>query len=225
MSAPRERPILFSAPMVRALLAGTKTQTRRAVKTHGAESFDSVRNAHMGGPGGGLWWDGYWNGSLKCNRFRCPYGAPGDRLWVRETCIGEELADGQDGVRYPADSAFRPIENSPAASIAWLKLHTYRGHNGARIGPKVPGIHMPRLEITDVRVERLQDITEADALAEGVIACRGAMAGIFVVDGCRDATAGSATEAYGLLWDHINGPGAWEANPWIWAVSFLRVTP
>jgi hypothetical protein len=200
-AAMMDRPILFSAPMVRALLSGTKTQTRRVAKLAPEASGGLLRP--------------------------CPYGILGDRLWVRETCRGEELSGGEDGVRYVADGAFRPIEDTKAAAIDWLKLHTYRGHAGTPIGPKVPGIHMPRwasritLDVTGVRVERLQDISEADAKAEGV------EPGQWVVDdpaGLIDWPLKSRerpyANAYALLWDSINGAGAWAANPWVWGITF-----
>lgn len=165
-----DRPIIFSAPMVRALLAGRKTQTRRLATSPLA----------------------------KC--------LPGDRLWVRENCAAEELSrpdrkrtatrkerqmlgrthviecdelDGTDGVRYPADGAWRKIENTPEAGEAWSAMFHYGLKGGARpsgqIGKTVPSIHMPRwasrltLTITDVRrTETVDQISEADAIAEGI---------------------------------------------------------
>lgn len=207
----KERPILFSAPMVRAILDGRKTQTRRIVKNPE--------------------WTGCLTGDCPHERqAECdvalvalsPYGAPGDRLWVRETCIGEELEDGTDGVRYLADGHFQPIDNTPRASIDWLKLHTYRGHKGGRLGSKVVAIHMPRwasritLEITAVRLERLNDCSEADAEAEGVQACARRVVGL--PGGCDSFLCG-----YRQLWSEINGKGSWEANPWVWVVAFRHI--
>jgi len=131
-----ERPILFSGPMIRAILAGRKTQTRRVAKLTGAgrvKEAGSHRNWHLADPD-----------AVKA----CPYGTPGDRLWVRETFCDT----GCQRAVYRADTA---VEN-------W-KYRIWR-----------PSIYMPRwasritLEITDVRLERLQDISEADAAAEGV---------------------------------------------------------
>jgi hypothetical protein len=148
------------------------------------------------------------------HKVRSPYGAPGDRLWVRETCRAEELRDGLDGVRYPADKAFVAIPGS--AADCWIDLNAYRGQKGA----VVPAIHMPRwasritLEVTGVRVERLQEISQDDAEAEGIDFLRG------VPD------ADETLDARGLfhcLWDGINGDGAWAANPWVWVVEFRRV--
>jgi hypothetical protein len=131
----------------------------------------------------------------------CPYGSPGDRLWVRE--------------------AFRDARSHAAGRVL------YRADGDVACGWK-PSIHMPRsasritLEVTGVRVERLQAISEADALAEGVS---------FVADGCArfgvDGLPGSwcdcAVTAYAALWESINGAGSWDANPWVWVIEFKRL--
>lgn len=206
------RPILFSAPMVRALLAGTKTQTRRVVKpTPGAQSkwltpeglsrvpsitvgahdcgFGAQLTHPMGGPGGWI---------------RCPYGQPGDLLWVRE-CFS--INEHQEGCWYWADGNIAEFDCTR---------------------PK-PSIHMPRwasrltLEITDVRVERLQAISEADALAEGVREpSLGDGLTIFAQNGGGFIPRGSAPPLllWEALWRRINGDDSWTANPWVWAVSF-----
>lgn len=159
----KERPILFNAEMVYAILEGRKTQTRRIVKPQ------PVLISRKGS----LFWS--FNGTDLADAGQdwflkqCPYGQPGDQLWVRESCRAEELSDGKDVVRY-FDGVCIPIENSPESSEKWLNLYSYNGKRGAT----VPSIHMPRwasritLEITNVRVERLQDISEEDALKEGV---------------------------------------------------------
>lgn len=153
----RERPILFSGPMVRAILEGRKTQTRRLLKAAAAEIVGDL----LGQP--------KWYLDRDPDRvIRCPYGALGDRLWVREAWRAEEReSDAVDGVRFRADDSFREIENTRAAADAWVYVYNNGKHgNGWR-----PGIHMPRwasrltLELTDVRVQRLQDIDEADARA------------------------------------------------------------
>ena len=179
----KERPILFSAPMVRALLDGSKTQTRRIVKLkHRAE-------------------DATVAGAFKRPEWlsTCPYGQPGDRLWVREThrpIFGQSC--GLIAIDYRADSEEKG-ERMP-------------DHAGR---PKwTPSIHMRReysrvqLEIVAVRVERLQDISEADAQAEGV----------------DPATCvHHFYNGFAKLWTGINGPGSWDANPWVWVVEFRRV--
>lgn len=229
----KERPILFSAPMVRALLDGRKTQTRRVVKPQPNDGLGQM--VHLGDAEWG-WDDGDLSGL-----WRCPYGVPGDRLWVRETCQAEELSkppveraatrkerqafgrtkviqleelDGYDGVRYLADDHWSKIDNTPAAGEAWSDLYHYRGRGRGGIGNTVPPIHMPRwasrltLQITDVRVERLRAISEPDAMAEG-----------------WPGDAGDVWPIgwYAVLWDSINGRDPakrWFANPWVWAVSF-----
>lgn len=185
----KERPILFSAPMVRALLDGRKTQTRRIVKfPHPPEGWH-VNN--------------------------CPYGQPGDRLWVREsgwerpyrtTKMMREGADTWPRFAYAADDW---SDNDRAD----FKAFGFK--------PR-PSIHMPRwasrilLEITGIRVERLQDISEEDARAEG---CE--VPAIIYPD--EPHSAYSYVEQYRLLWESINGPGSWDANPWVWCISFRRI--
>lgn len=205
-----ERGILVSAPMVKAILAGTKTQTRRALRPQPPDNACPPGWRWQVVPGGT--WAPFDTGSSR-RAFtigRCRYGTPGDRLWVRETCSAFELPDGLDVVRYVADGGTRPIEDTEAAAEAWVKLNHYGGRGKGHV---VPAIHMPRwasritLEVTEVRVERLRAISEADAQAEGA----------------NDAT-GSHREHYAAIWAAINGPGAWDANPWVWAVSFRRIT-
>ena len=194
----KERPILFNAPMVRAILDGRKTVTRRVVKPQPAGEI------RRGEPDFNHWIDTkYWerqnqkeNRGIGTRGFACPYGQPGgDRLYVRETFghfeRNENFAPGCE-VFYRADGESLAVE------------------------PWRPSIHMPRwasritLEITSVRVERLQDISVADAIAEG---CPGGEHG--------DRYA--ALEQYRALWESINGPGSWDANPWVWAITFKRV--
>lgn len=215
----KERPILFSGPMVRALLAGTKTQTRRAVKGEIAER-DGVPTLN-GQP------------LVECPAVlgQCPYGAPGDRLWVRETWAPhDELAHrcGTEGRYYYRADDDRKYETDG------------RWH---------PSIHMPRrvsritLEVTGIRVERLQSITPDDAKAEGIqsspIPGRGDVYLVAphrkychedgkVIDAAEYAgpsTTRSPVRAYEALWDSINGTRdgfGWDANPWVWVIEFTR---
>ena len=196
----KERPILFSAPMVRAILNGTKTQTRRAVKDR---HIDSAPPACI----------------FQWLRERCTYGQPGDRLWVREAFMHE-----------PADYCWEASVSIPCRPAETV----YRAdHDGDTRGAGwKPSIHMPRalsrilLEITSVRVEPLQDISEADAVAEG-IARDGDGYERFHVD--PDAPVGQSFTrnpvlAYRGLWDYINGGGAWDKNPLVWVIEFRRVT-
>ncbi|SEI16987.1 hypothetical protein [Pseudomonas asplenii] len=196
----KERPILFSGPMVRAILDGDKAVTRRAVK------MTDLLQACLEPQEGEL--------KLKAAHKLCPLGRPGDRLWVREAWAADaqvdliaprELSLGEP-ILYPADGAIR---QTGCAMISRGKIR--------------PSIHMPRwisriqLEITDVRVERLQDITKQQALAEGVMSAER--------DIDRDGNDYSPVELFGGLWVMINGMGSWNANPWVWVIEFKRVTP
>ena len=180
-----ERPILFSAPMVRAILAGTKTQTRRVVKHPLAQNLSYIVDIGKG-------WFGDEEGEVQ---IRCPYGQPGDRLWVREKW---QAVSGNDRARH--------IMTHPRPDRGWLEYAaTPRADEPAYKWR--PSIHMPRwasritLEIVSVRVERLNDMDGEDARAEGV-ACHADF---------RD------------LWESINGAGSWATNPYVWVVEFRRM--
>ena len=218
----KERPILFSAPMVRALLDGSKTQTRRVVKPQPPENADQVTTWHHPkekdgrGPRYYAWVDG---GIHQDFCMPCPYGQPGDQLWVRETF----------SPIYPQDPNYnggRPIEYDYAAT------YTHGDRLGDSLGIRKhwkPCIHMPRvasriqLEITGVRVERLQDISEADAMAEGA-RCADEVTGREVLFP-HASKAGSFRLHYRDIWESINGPGSWDLNPWVWVIEFKKVTP
>ncbi|MBJ2270707.1 hypothetical protein JFT60_25345 [Pseudomonas sp. MF6772] len=217
MSQIKERPILFSAPMVRAILEGRKTVTRRATKVQ--PHIDASGNFCVGSSNYGQ--DGYGKPVTKhfvngC----CPYGKPGDRLWVRETFIdlrgtGVERRPDPDGPlqRYAYAADCRPGSHSDEA----------RKDFGLKYKPS---IHMPRaacrilLEITGVRVERLQDITYEQAAAEGVH--RGPLR-----EWCASDEGGACHKypvpAFRDLWQSVGGN--WDASPWVWVVEFKRVTP
>ncbi len=215
----KERPILFSGPMVRAILSGQKTQTRRAVKAPGwaPGSGDYTGRMQLGlSADGRVGLQAYFEHreTATWHGVRCPYGQPGDRLWVRETWMdlqgtGVEHRD-RDGKRqryaYGADTppGSHGDECRKDFGLKWR-----------------PSIHMPRaasritLEVTGVRVERLQDISEADAIAEGLQRTAG---GSWLPGPCDHPEW-----AYHQLWDQINGPGAWDANPWVWVVEFKHL--
>ena len=214
------RPILFSGPMIRALLAGEKTQTRRVMSPQPVFAQVHSWRGKTLHDGEARWW--CWGrhvfGQVDCNgedfqaAFRplCPYGVPGDSLWVRETWRAEELEDGSDGVRYAADDAFLTIQPTPEAAAAWAAADD----NGRHGESWRPSIFMPRwasrllLQVADIRVQRVQAITEQDAWAEGV--------GDYGFPRDRDQ----------VLWDQLNGkrPGcSWADDPWVWAVTFRRV--
>ncbi|HEX7907320.1 MAG TPA: hypothetical protein VF534_04410 [Paraburkholderia sp.] len=237
----KERPILFSGAMVRALLrdVNPKSQTRRVVMPQPAGRFLSLLKRKLRSENDQpvlRAWFRAGPGEQSTREVTCPYGESGDRLWVRETCRAEELETGLDGVRYAADDAFRPIANSIEAAERWIDLNAYRGKSGA----VVPAIHMPRwasritLEVTGVRVERLKDISAADARAEGIEFQEHRIAG----DICRSWKAyGSANgwfpegrdiapiHSFQTLWDSLNAERGygWAANPWVWVVEFKRI--
>jgi len=221
----RERPILFSGPMVRAILAGDKTQTRRA---NGLGYFSRPEND----PDGWLCArveDGHaymvYKSSPHERAVRCPYGQPGDWLWVREATYrrpmlnlltGEPLAPQYDGGAYSADDA--NVLTPEGFDVAWWYPRK-----------ACPSIHMPRwacrlvLEVTLVRVERLQSISEADAVAEGLTPHGKGWAQGWQVAGSGPISP-DPISAYRSLWEQINGAGAWDANPWVWVVEFRRIT-
>ena len=214
MTEPKYKPIPFTAPMVRAILEGRKTQTRRIVKpgTWNPTSEEYSGEVKLIVAPGVVGLQAYfkhieldtWHG------VKCPYGQPGDRLWVKETyCYHDDLAR----CLYKADGI---------NSLKWN-----------------PSIHMPRwasritLEITGVRVERLQDISEDEVFAEGIEK---------LSDPCDVKTERAMKKclgknewddfgpywtdpifAYRCLWNSIHGPGSWDKNPWVWVIEFKRV--
>lgn len=221
----KERPILFSGPMIRALLAGTKTQTRRVVKGApegwapiGPETFSpTVINRHGNlEPGPATFGAGNADGD---RWICCPFGAPGARLWVREAWRTQPLFDDQKPSNLPKAAAIR-YEADEA-----LRVYSLAGYGLCVDGKLRPSMFMPRwasritLEVTEVRVERLQDISEADALAEGVERCISdtSLVARSLVNGSMHA------DRFAKLWESINGPGSWDANPWVWVVSFRRL--
>lgn len=192
-----DRPIIFSAPMVRALLDGRKTQTRRVIKPQPSACRwkDHLVEQHA---------DGVYRA------VKTPY-SPGDRLWVREVWAHDapDLDTARRGIEsggvfygpyYRADA--KPFD---VASLRWR-----------------PSIHMPRwasrltLTVSDVRVQRLQDITEDDARAEGLERIGTAWG----IDGIKGSVAVYERTAFRVIWNSIHGPGAWDTNPWIAAISF-----
>ncbi|USR38108.1 hypothetical protein L1F06_015665 [Ectopseudomonas hydrolytica] len=226
--AVKERPILFSAAMVRAILEGRKTVTRRVVKHQpDVPVTDAIpRRNYPHGPATVDWYwrpqHGHLNG-VPSNGwdFKCPYGQPGDRLWVRETWRGVVKIS-------PPDS---PMELGVARYVPdrdeCFRLE-YAATQVRDDEPWRPSIHMPRwasrilLEITDVRVERLQNITAQQARAEGISPLPG---GRFHCghDEEGEVTSKSPITAFAWLWNSINGEDAWAGNPWVWVVEFKRV--
>lgn len=193
----KERPIIFSAAMVRSILDGRKTQTRRVMKSQPY----TLRTEGFGYPtkAGGFV-------SLQSEHClaECPYGKASDGMWVREgTVVHANIREQLCG--YVADGAY--------ASEGWEK--------------RMSSIHMRRdhcritLKVTEVRVQRLQDITAAECEEEG----------IRIIEGDRVCHAGETKmddaifrDAFGKAWNSINGLGSWNNNPWVWAITFKRVT-
>lgn len=216
----KERPILFSAPMVRAILEGRKTQTRRAIRKQFAADAEPAEVPATSPEGwqisghSGLWWDD--TGACIDDAIRCPYGMPGDRLWVRETWAPEQIDADAMTMQEVSDSVRMPAYR---ADFAGNPAYKWR-----------PSIHMPRwasrilLEITAVRVERLQDISQDDAKAEGVEQM-GACPGLRLYRNYLDPMTGyiRPDDAFLSLWNSINGARSWDANPWVWVVEFKRV--
>ena len=223
----KERPILFSGPMVRAILEGRKSQTRRVIKNATGAFWDHAGWRPVVDGGRVDRWEDV-DGRLApigagAPRPTCPYGEPGDRLWVRESLWHDDGMSAMQptSIKYAADvidprpDQFFPVEN-------WRK---------------VPSIHMPRwasritLEIKDVRVERLQAISEADAIAEGV-ECEVYELGV-PISGCwwnyqsrcwSGAFPDEPRGSFRTLWDSINGKThPWSANPLVWVVEFAKV--
>jgi hypothetical protein len=211
----KSRPILFSAPMVRALLDGSKTQTRRVAKLTDA--------AHIKEIGGHRRWHPADPDVVAAS----PYGQVGDQLWVREAFRTTKKNDSIKPSCLPVASS----QNTLAipfwydADIAGKSDHLIP--ENLRAGKYRPGIFMPRaasritLEVTSVRVERLQDISEADALAEGIIQLPDG--GYSVAD--TRHYSDSPDESYASLWESLNGAGSWDLNPWVWVIEFKKVKP
>jgi len=196
-----EKPILFSAPMMRATLDGSKTQTRRILKPQpifaGGIAGGVLSNGlaviypeYLGGPGG--------------HHFKSRW-IVGDRLWVRETWQSLVCYDHLK----PSDIPVGSDVQYPATYDGWVSRRR-------------PAIHMPRwasrisLTVTDIRVQRLQDISEEDALAEGAIR--------MVRDDEKfyESDRGTFLCGFAGIWGHINGFGSWDANPWVAAITFER---
>lgn len=215
----KERPILFSGAMVRALLDGSKTQTRRVCKPMNSWVVKDCREVRQIG---GVPHHFMIGAELPIERLLSPYGQPGDRLYVRETHdvnrLGvETFPDGSE--RFYAGIAYRADDGRHEADI---NEHLYQTLDQKESRGWTPSIHMPRwasritLEVTGVRVERLNDCSQEDAEAEGIRFLRD------VPDADETLTP---RQLFMCLWDSINedrGLG-WDVNPWVWVVEFKRI--
>ncbi|MDZ0181502.1 hypothetical protein [Klebsiella quasipneumoniae] len=216
----KERGMIFNAEMVRAILDGRKTQTRRIMKAQPSEDFTPM-NMALEADYKARWYtpgivdkDGYLQPAGKevfgvANEnegYSCPFGAVGDRIWVRETWA-----------RYNIDQDSHDMAYRATIPEDWPESGRWR-----------PSIHMPRwasritLEITDVRVERLNAISEEDARAEGIIDGGCLNCGEPEPCGCANPEP-DATDAFAYLWQSIYGQESWNANPWVWVIEFERV--
>jgi len=235
-----ERPILFSAPMVRALLAGTKTQTRRICERATDIVGDHAASVHPDGSGTGFiaWWPNPVSAEEtkrlypEDQGFKCPHGKPGDRIWVRETWRTAISLDDKS----PSEVGALAIAANYRKPWAPIKYEADGATDNADVlrdfggkwGKTRVSIHMPRwasritLEITGVRVERLQDISRADAIAEGGPPSHPSIDRV-------SCDIGFATDFsrswYAQLWESIHGEGSWALNPWVWAITFRRIGP
>jgi hypothetical protein len=258
----KERPILFSAPMVRAILEGRKMVTRRAVNPQPVLT-----------EGSGFSWKGHLFGSGSDDRETarnfskhcCTFGKPGDRLWVRETwgVISHDFDEHGNMIDWNPDRPATPIREMRFGQGCYSGHVIYRADGEAvwagdddddgggddRSAWK-PSIHMPRiasrilLEITDVRVERLQDISEGQARAEGIIPVPKTTEDShqfwrnYHLSGDGTFCVRTPKESFKSLWCHVAGgsfpkgeaaykasPHSWDANPWVWVVEFKQVTP
>ncbi|WP_160288901.1 ASCH domain-containing protein [Pseudomonas knackmussii] len=237
----REHPILFSGAMVRAILEGRKTVTRRPIKHQpDVPVTDAIpRRDYPHGPATRDWYwrpqHGHLNGVPSHGwDFKCPYGQPGDRLWVRESHAQVFEVDIPEG---------RPVgpigtAGSPARPD-WKSRHVYRADGAMpnvqwhHVGDSqpvrwTPSIHMPRtacrilLEITSVRVERLQDISHEQAVAEGLqILPASARYVISKGDQYFGGASHDALEVFSWLWNSTGGD--WDANPWVWVIEFKQL--
>ncbi|EPH3083548.1 ASCH domain-containing protein [Klebsiella pneumoniae] len=199
----KERGMIFNGEMVRAILDGRKTQTRRIMAPQPADDIERCIFPNPEAIG--------WKSSLRhkhgsTTAHFCPHGKPGDLIWVRETWA-----------RYNIDQNSHDIAYRATTPADWPEEGRWR-----------PSIHMPRwasrilLEITDVRVERLNAISEEDARAEGIIDGGCLNCGEPEPCGCANPEP-DATDAFAYLWQSIYGQESWNDNPWVWVISFERI--
>ena len=210
--------------MVRAVLDGSKTQTRRVGKIQSQDfvglKAEAVRHATLGYQIQATY-DAYpGRGTARHAICACPFGQPGDQLWVRETWYCDDYQVSRGPYLKPDDLDVVEARECGTLVYAADGLAPYETEQPAWR----PSIHMPRwasritLEITGVRVERLQDISEADAQAEGcALECMTPI-------GDDSGSAIHGPGGYIALWESINGPGSWDLNPWVWVVEFRRLS-
>jgi len=217
----KERPILFSGEMVRAILRGCKTQTRRVINPQPIINEHGIVTGPLKWtPSGGIY---VWNVEQWkeiAASYSSPYGQPGNLLWVRETWrAGRE------------DNGLKPSELDPKHTDLWWEAdHSSLRRLNGKPGKKRPSIYMPRwasritLQVTGVRVERVQDISAIDAMWEGIEKAHKPLNRVTIEADPGSSTACAAIADFHKLWDSINakrGHG-WYSNPWVWVVEFDR---
>jgi hypothetical protein len=208
----KESPIIFGADMVAAILRGDKTQTRRVIKPQPPAEIEEFLPADPEG----FWGFNHDNRPTLC--IHCPYGEIGDRLWLREAWSYYEHETLFDCIRYKADGYCRKPDFARMTEEQCGAFEMHCDGCGCADHRWRSPIHMPRwasritLEIAGLRVERLQDISEEDAQAEGVTES------IVLPGDC-----GSFVASFGYLWESIHGAGSWAENPWVWVIEFKRV--
>lgn len=216
----KERGMIFNGEMVRAILDGRKTQTRRIMKVQLSEDFTPM-NMALETDYKARWYtpgivdkDGYLQPASKevfgvsneNEGYSCPFGAVGDRIWVREA-FASGLST-KSTLAYRATHKREDLEDGFYDAIKWT-----------------PSIHMLRwasritLEITDVRVERLNSISQSDAIAEGAPPSHRSIDAVSQHFGYPDFSR----SWFGQTWGHIYGEESWQANPWVWVIEFKRI--
>lgn len=222
--AKKEYPILFSSQMVRGILDGRKTQTRRVVKMEATDAWEvdcQTQNA--------VYFRLKDRPDISSTRIGCPYGEVGDKLWVRENvrtlvCQSHNKTweYGEFEIEYIAD---RTIISCPEEHEEWWRHNWHK-----RPATTIPSIHMPKwacrlwLEITNIRVERVQDISEADANAEGSCPAIGPIARGLYESTMGEVVGPTFRDGFHELWDSINAKRGfgWEVNPWVWVIEFRK---
>ena len=224
----KERPLILSAPMVRAVLNRTKSQTRRIIKglPLGVESVSHVPGQDK---------PGEWtvvSSSFPRYAMTCPFGEVGDRLWVREAWRLEQELNPYSGTKamnlwHQDENRDFPIPVQYEADGArigyWAELGELGRYRHARYMPRWASRLL--LEITDVRVQRLANISESDAIAEGIERARHVMWRDYLINNPAEGAFHTPTASFKSLWESIHGPHSWLENPWVFALSFKVVTP
>lgn len=220
----KERPIIFSAPMVRAILSGTKTQTRRIAKVPAGMSLTGYARDY--GHGAWTWHLAALSPPDEWVTLNCPFGSANDRPWVRETFARQARFAGAP----ERDFIYRADGEQPEPALLDENLNPILTKGGKLASSWISAIRMPRrasrivLEVIGVRVERVQHINENDAIAEGVERTVIGDAWRRYADEETEAVGlppcTSARDSYRSLWERINGDGSWGENPWVWVIEF-----